>query len=126
MFHGVKHTFCTCNTEPEFTYNLRLLRRRRGCGILYLALHGSPGHVALDAVDLSLDDLAQRLGTDFRDWVIHFGTCETVDVARAILLCATLPPRTVIEEIVMSPTILRDQSADIRTARDEGAPPGAR
>ena len=51
---------------------------------------------------------------------------QAEDVARAILLCATLPPRTVIEEIVMSPTILRDQSADIRTARDEGAPPGAR
>jgi NADP-dependent 3-hydroxy acid dehydrogenase YdfG len=51
---------------------------------------------------------------------------QSEDVARAILLCATLPSRTVIEEIVMSPTILRDQSADIRTARDEGAPPGAR
>jgi NADP-dependent 3-hydroxy acid dehydrogenase YdfG len=48
------------------------------------------------------------------------------DVARAILLCATLPPRTVIETMVMSPTILRDQSADIKVARDEGAPPGTR
>jgi NADP-dependent 3-hydroxy acid dehydrogenase YdfG len=48
------------------------------------------------------------------------------DVARAILLCATLPPRTVIETMVMSPTILRDQSPDIKVARDEGAPPGAR
>lgn len=48
------------------------------------------------------------------------------DVARAILLCATLPPRTVIEEIVMSPTIQRDTSADIATARDAGAPPGVR
>jgi len=48
------------------------------------------------------------------------------DVARAILLCATLPPRTVIETMVMSPTILRDQSQDIKVARDEGAPPGAR
>jgi len=26
----------------------------------------------------------------------------------------------------MSPTILRDQSQDIKVARDEGAPPGAR
>jgi hypothetical protein len=26
---------------------------------------------------------------------------------------------------VMSPTILRDQSADLRVARDTGAPPGA-
>jgi len=48
------------------------------------------------------------------------------DVARAILLCATLPPRTVIETMVMSPTILRDQSQDIKVARDEGAPPGER
>ena len=48
------------------------------------------------------------------------------DVARAILLCATLPPRTVIETMVMSPTILRDQSHDIKVARDEGAPPGER
>src|SRR5262249_46164201 len=48
------------------------------------------------------------------------------DVARAILLCATLPARTVIEEIVMSPTILRDQSADIRAGGDGGGPAGAR
>jgi NADP-dependent 3-hydroxy acid dehydrogenase YdfG len=44
------------------------------------------------------------------------------DVARVILLCVTLPPRTVIEEIVMSPTILRDQSRDLAVARDLGAP----
>lgn len=42
------------------------------------------------------------------------------DVARVILLCVTLPPRTVIEEIVMSPTILRDQSQDIEVARRLG------
>ncbi|HEY7204716.1 MAG TPA: SDR family oxidoreductase [Methylomirabilota bacterium] len=50
---------------------------------------------------------------------------QAEDVARAILLCVTLPARTVIEEIVMSPTILRDQSVDIRTARDLGATPDA-
>ena len=46
------------------------------------------------------------------------------DVARAILLCVTLPARTVIEELVMSPTILRDQSKDIEIARRLGAPDG--
>ncbi len=50
---------------------------------------------------------------------------QAEDVARAIMLCVTLPPRTVIETMVISPTILRDQSADIRVARDQGAPPGA-
>ena len=48
------------------------------------------------------------------------------DVARAILLCATLPPRTVIEEIVMSPTFTRDQSAELEIARTMGAPSPAR
>jgi NADP-dependent 3-hydroxy acid dehydrogenase YdfG len=47
------------------------------------------------------------------------------DVAEAILLCVTLPPRTVIEEIVISPTFTRDQSKDIAVARDMGAPPDA-
>jgi NAD(P)-dependent dehydrogenase (short-subunit alcohol dehydrogenase family) len=44
------------------------------------------------------------------------------DVASAILLCVTLPPRTVIEEIVISPTLPRDQSADIEAARRRGEP----
>jgi hypothetical protein len=43
-------------------------------------------------------------------------------VAAAVLLCVTLPRRTVIEEIVMSPTIPRDQSADIDAARRLGEP----
>ena len=47
------------------------------------------------------------------------------DVAEAILLCVTLPARTVIEEIVISPTRSRDQSKEIAVARDMGAPPGA-
>jgi NADP-dependent 3-hydroxy acid dehydrogenase YdfG len=47
------------------------------------------------------------------------------DVARAILLCCTLPPRTVIEEIRLSPTVLRDQSADVELHRRLGAPPAA-
>jgi NADP-dependent 3-hydroxy acid dehydrogenase YdfG len=44
------------------------------------------------------------------------------DVAAAILLCVTLPPRTVVEEIVLSPTVARDLSADIAVARDLGGP----
>jgi NAD(P)-dependent dehydrogenase (short-subunit alcohol dehydrogenase family) len=44
------------------------------------------------------------------------------DVAAAILLCVTLPERTVIEELVMSPTILRDQSKDLEMARRIGEP----
>jgi NADP-dependent 3-hydroxy acid dehydrogenase YdfG len=48
------------------------------------------------------------------------------DVARAILLAVTLPPRTVIEELVMSPTIQRDMTADIAAAARIGEPGAAR
>ncbi|RNG35698.1 SDR family NAD(P)-dependent oxidoreductase [Streptomyces botrytidirepellens] len=44
------------------------------------------------------------------------------DVARAVLLCASLPQRTVVEELVIAPTVLRDTSADIETSRWIGAP----
>jgi NADP-dependent 3-hydroxy acid dehydrogenase YdfG len=44
------------------------------------------------------------------------------DVARAIMLCVTLPARTVIEELVMVPTIQRDMSEDIRVAAAMGGP----
>ena len=43
------------------------------------------------------------------------------DVAKAILLCATLPGRTVIEEIVMSPTLPRDRSLDLEAAAKAGS-----
>jgi NADP-dependent 3-hydroxy acid dehydrogenase YdfG len=44
------------------------------------------------------------------------------DVAAAILLCATLPGRTVIEEIVMSPVQPRDRSIDMEVAAKAGSP----
>jgi NADP-dependent 3-hydroxy acid dehydrogenase YdfG len=44
------------------------------------------------------------------------------DVAAAILLCATLPPRAVIEEIVMTATYQRDMSEDLEVARRLGEP----
>lgn len=45
-----------------------------------------------------------------------------VDVAQAILLCATMPGRTVVEEIVMSPTQPRDRSLDLAAAAKAGGP----
>jgi NADP-dependent 3-hydroxy acid dehydrogenase YdfG len=48
------------------------------------------------------------------------------DVAEAILMCVTLPERTVVEEIILSPTRTRDQSRDVEVARNLGAPPGVK
>jgi NADP-dependent 3-hydroxy acid dehydrogenase YdfG len=51
---------------------------------------------------------------------------QAEDVARAILLVCTMPQRTVIEEIVMSPTFQRDTAKDIAAGLAAGAPPDAR
>ena len=46
------------------------------------------------------------------------------DVARAILLACTLPARTTIEQLVISPTFARDQGPDAEISRWMGAPDG--
>jgi NADP-dependent 3-hydroxy acid dehydrogenase YdfG len=44
------------------------------------------------------------------------------DVARAVLLCASLPQRAMIPELSICPTFMRDTGPDIETARWQGAP----
>ncbi len=46
------------------------------------------------------------------------------DVARAIALVCTLPARTTIEQLVISPTLARDQGPDTEISRWVGAPDG--
>lgn len=51
---------------------------------------------------------------------------QPIDVARAVHLAATLPPRTVLQEVVVAPTRQRDVSGDLEISRWLGAPEGAR
>lgn len=44
------------------------------------------------------------------------------DVASAILLCATMPARTCVDEIILTPTMDRDRAREIAEARMAGAP----
>jgi NADP-dependent 3-hydroxy acid dehydrogenase YdfG len=41
------------------------------------------------------------------------------DVAAAILLCAAMPQRTLVEQVVLLPTKPRDTSADLKAAREQ-------
>ena len=41
------------------------------------------------------------------------------DIADAIFLCAAMPSRTIVEQVVLLPTIARDVSADVQSARDK-------
>lgn len=47
---------------------------------------------------------------------------QAEDVAAAIMLCASLPARTLIEQIVMTPTLPRDMSAELAVAAKMGRP----
>ena len=46
------------------------------------------------------------------------------DVARTIAFVCTLPARTTIEQLIISPTFARDQGPDTEISRWTGAPPG--
>jgi hypothetical protein len=82
MMNNVKFTYLTCNTREEMKHNLEKLKGLRGYGILYLAFHGKPGVLLLDESSVDLETLAAFMGRGFVDWVVHFGSCSTIDVER--------------------------------------------
>jgi NADP-dependent 3-hydroxy acid dehydrogenase YdfG len=64
-----------------------------------------------------LDNRARPPRPEERDAMV-----QPDDVARAIHLVATLPQRTVVQELVIAPTVQRDTSGDIEISRWAGAP----
>lgn len=64
-----------------------------------------------------LDDRARPPAAEERANMV-----QPVDVARAVQLAATLPQRTVLQEIVVAPTRQRDTSSDLEISRWLGAP----
>jgi NADP-dependent 3-hydroxy acid dehydrogenase YdfG len=64
-----------------------------------------------------LDNRARPPRPEERDAMV-----QPEDVARAIHLVATLPQRTVVQELVIAPTVQRDTSGDIELSRWAGAP----
>ncbi|MBI5053100.1 MAG: hypothetical protein HZC38_03355 [Chloroflexi bacterium] len=79
--HEIKYVHMVCNTKDEFVYNLHLLKHKPNYGILYLAFHGKPGGIILtDGSSITLENLSQLMSTDFSNWIVHFGTCGTINV----------------------------------------------
>jgi hypothetical protein len=81
--NDVKWAYLTCNTEEELKYNLAKLKHRRGYGILYLSCHGKPGQLILDQAPVEIETLAGIMGEGFTNWVVHFGSCATLNIAQA-------------------------------------------
>lgn len=79
----VKWAYLTCNTEEELKYNLAKLKHRRGYGILYLSCHGKPGQLVLDQGAVDIEKMAGYMGEGFVNWVVHFGSCATLNIEQA-------------------------------------------
>jgi NADP-dependent 3-hydroxy acid dehydrogenase YdfG len=47
------------------------------------------------------------------------------DIAAGILFAATLPARTMIDDMTFTPTVQRDTTEEVAVARSAGAPDGA-
>jgi len=80
--NDLKIIHLSCNTKEELRYNLVKIKRKSGYGILYFALHGSPGEIHLDEGQLDMETLTTFMGKGFVNWVVHFGTCSTIDTDR--------------------------------------------
>lgn len=74
--------FHKCNTNGEFEYHMDRIARLPSFAILYLAFHGTSGRIQTydDALDITLEDLANIMGDRFRGRIVHFGSCSTLNV----------------------------------------------
>ena len=79
----IDYIYMTCNTQEELKYNLRMIKRKSGYGILYLAFHGGLGEIYLDdGSSIDMETLAGYMGRGFNDWIVHFSTCGTIGVSK--------------------------------------------
>ncbi|NJK81075.1 MAG: hypothetical protein HC914_14740 [Chloroflexaceae bacterium] len=97
--YEVRFIRLTCNTEGEFAYNLDLISKEKRYDILYFAFHGEPGTLYLhDETELTLDVLADLMKRRFAGWIVHFGSCGTMDIEEEAL--ATFAERTGVAMLV--------------------------
>ena len=80
--NGIKFTLLTSNTREELEYNLNLIKKRKGYGILYLAFHGRPGKIILDGSWVDIETMAGLMGKGFANWIVFFGSCSTIGIKK--------------------------------------------
>jgi len=88
----VPHVHRDVGTVEELAFYLRRWAQKGNArfSILYLAFHGAPGCIRFgdqrrkESV-VTLDDLAEMLGTGLSRRVVHFGSCETLRVDRRLI-----------------------------------------
>lgn len=81
--YKTRYVHLPSNTKSEFEHNLNCLKnlaKKPEYKILYLAFHGKPNSLILaDHSLIDLKALSHLMRKKFADWIIHFGTCGTID-----------------------------------------------
>ena len=80
--NGTRSVILTCNTIDEFKFNLEIVKHMKGYRILCLAFHGYPGGIHLPDLHIDMETLASFMGKDFRNWIIFFDSCRTMNVGK--------------------------------------------
>jgi Family of unknown function (DUF6642) len=78
----IKTILLTCNTMEELEFNLGIVPRRNGYGILYFAFHGFPGGIIMASSKAKLETIAGFMGKRFSNWVVYFGSCATLGIEK--------------------------------------------
>ncbi len=88
----VPHVHRDVGTREELAFYLSRWAQRGTArySILYLAFHGEPGCIRIGDQRrkqsvVTLDDLAEMLGTGLSRRVVHFGSCDTLRVDRRLI-----------------------------------------
>lgn len=78
----IKYIHRHCGTKENLKYYIDQwkLKKYKDYSILYIAFHGKPQQILVGKEIVTLDQLADMLGPNCHDKIIHFGTCHTLNV----------------------------------------------
>ena len=81
---GIKFIHRDCGTKENLSYYLKTWKQKKYTpySICYFAFHGKPGHIRIGTELVSLDELAEMMKGSCRGKIIHFGSCETLNISR--------------------------------------------
>lgn len=70
-----------CGTKENLAYYLKQvqLKKYKKYSIIYIAFHGKPNEIIIGKERITLDELAEMLGPNCHDKIIHLGTCHTLN-----------------------------------------------
>lgn len=79
---GMPYLHHRCGTVEEFKYSIERWKTKafhKKYPILYLAFHGEAGLIKVGKHNITLDELAELIGSDCEGVVIYLGSCETMN-----------------------------------------------